>query len=167
MVEPKPEMATNARPKRGGWRPGAGRKPTHSLGQLRSAVTALTTRRLDGRSRIAIAVRRWKEDVRRDLGGDLSRAQETILESAAQAWVIVSSLDDWIARQPSLVTKKRRLLDVVVQRMQLAEGLARNLERLGLERRTKTMDLAAELAALHRQQHPSPQEHSAPQGRRE
>ena len=64
----------------------------------------------------------------------LTRAQETILEGAAQAWMIVSSLDDWIARQPTLVTKKRALLPVVVQRMQMAEGLARNLERLGLER---------------------------------
>ena len=62
----------------------------------------------------------------------LTRAQETILEAAAQAWMIVSSLDDWIARQPTLVTKKRA--PVVVQRLQMAEGLARNLERLGLER---------------------------------
>ena len=66
-------------------------------------------------------------------GATSTRAQETILE-AAQAWMIVSSLDDWIARQPTLVTKKRALLPVVVQRMQMAEGLARNLERLGLER---------------------------------
>jgi len=73
---------------------------------MRRALATLTTRRLDGRSAIAVAVRRWKEDVRRDLGGDL-RAQETLLELAAQSWVIVSSLEDWIARQPSLVTKKR------------------------------------------------------------
>jgi hypothetical protein len=37
------------------------------------------------RQALAVAVRRRKEDVRRDLGGDLSRAQETILEAAAQA----------------------------------------------------------------------------------
>src|SRR2546422_4740795 len=123
-----------------------GRPPVHGLKTLRRSVTQLTTRRLDGRSAIAVAVRRWKEDVRRDLGGDLNRAQETILEAAAQAWVIVSSLDDWIARQRTLVTKKRALLPVVVQRMQMAEGLARNLERLGLERRAKPFDLAAELA---------------------
>ena len=81
-------------------------------------------------------------------GGDLSRAQETILEAAAQAWVILASLDDWIARQPSLVTKKRQVLAVVMQRMQIAEGLARNLERLGLERRAKQVpDLTACLRA--------------------
>src|SRR5947207_2366913 len=44
-----------------------GRPPVHGLKTLRRAVTQLTTRRLDGRS--AVAVRRWKEDVRRDRGG--------------------------------------------------------------------------------------------------
>ena len=86
--------------------------------------------------------------MRSDLGGDLTRAQETILEAAAQAWVIVASLDDWIARQPSLVTRKRTVLPVVVQRMQIAEGLARNLERLGLEREAKPVpELTAYLAS--------------------
>jgi hypothetical protein len=70
-----------------------GRPPVHGLTTLRRALTQLTTRRLDGRSAIAVAVRRWKEDVRRDLGGDLTRAQETILEAAAQAWVRRSDLD--------------------------------------------------------------------------
>jgi len=124
------------------------RRRTHGLYAMRRSLSVLTTRRLDGRSAVAVAARRWKEDIRRDLGGDLTRAQETILEAAAQAWVIVSSLDDFIARQPTLVTKKRRVLDVVVQRMHIAEGLARNLERLGLERRAKPVpDLTAYLAA--------------------
>jgi len=104
---------------------------------MRRTLRVLTTRRLDGRSAIAVAVRRWKEDVRRDLGGDLTRAQETLLEAAAQAWVILSSLDDWIARQPSLVTRKRALLPIVMQRMQIAEGLAKHLERLGPERKAR------------------------------
>ena len=115
---------------------------------MREALRTLTTRRLDGRSAVAVAVRRWKEDVRADLGGDLSRAQETILEAAAQSWVMLQALDDYLLRQPSLVTKKRQLLPVVLQRMQIAEGLARHLERLGLERRTKPVpDLARYLAA--------------------
>jgi hypothetical protein len=115
---------------------------------MRRALSALTTRRLDGRSAIAVAVRRWEEDIRRDLGGDLSRAQETILETAAQAWVMLQALDDYLLRQPSLITKKRQVLPVVLQRMQIAEGLARNLERLGLERRAKAVpDLTTYLAS--------------------
>ena len=61
--------------------------------------------------------------------------------------MLVSSLDDWLARQPSLVTRKRTVLPVVLQRMQIAEGLARNLDRLGLERHAKPVpDLATYLA---------------------
>jgi len=121
------------------WRATArrGREADARGAHLRRSLRALTTRRLDGRSALAVAVRNWKEDVRRDLGGDLTRAQVTILEATAQAWVIVSSLDDWIARQSSLVTKQRTVLPIVVQWMQIPEGLARNLEQLGLERKAK------------------------------
>ena len=59
-------------------------------------------------------------------------------------------LDDYIARQPSLVTKKRQVVPVVLQRMQIAESLARHLDRLGLERKAKDVDVAAALAALDR-----------------
>jgi len=116
----------------GGRQPDAGRMPTHGAAIMRRTLRVLTTRRLDGRSAIAVAVRRWKDDVRRELGGDLTRAQETILETVAQSWVILSSFDDYIARQSTLVTRKRQVIPVVLQRMQIAEGLARNLERLGL-----------------------------------
>ena len=116
---------------------------------MRRTLRALTTRRLDGRSAVAVAVRTWKADIRRDLGDDLTRAQETILESAAQSWVILRSLDDYIARQSTLVTKKRTVLPVVLQRQQIAEGLAKHLDRLGLERKAKEVDVAAILARLH------------------
>ena len=79
----KSETPADAAPKHGGKRPGAGRKSTHGLRRLRAGITQLTTRRLDGRTVIAREVRRWKEDVRADLGGDLTRAQETILEAVA------------------------------------------------------------------------------------
>ena len=162
-AEREPEIPTGTQPKHGGRRLGAGRKAVHSLSRLRRTVTALTTRRLDGRSAVAVAVRKWKADVTADLGGDLSRAQDTILESAAQAWVILSSLDAWIARQPTLVTKKRQLLPVVLQRMQIAEGLARNLERLGLERRAKQVQTLHDYLAAKASETPArPSRPSAP-----
>jgi hypothetical protein len=68
------------------------------------------------------------------LGNDLTRAQQVILEDAARTWIIRQSLDDWIARQPTLVTKRRTLFPVIGQRMRVAEHLARQLDRLGLER---------------------------------
>jgi hypothetical protein len=127
-----------------------GRPSTHGLKAMRRTLGQLTTRRLDGRSAVAVAVRAWKADVRADLGGDLSRAQETVLEAAAQAWVILSSLDDYIARQPSLVTRKRQLLPVVRDRMQVADSLARHLERLGLERKVRPVPDIRRQAGLDR-----------------
>jgi len=64
----------------------------HGAAIMRRTLRALTTRRLDGRSAVAVAVRRWKEDIRRDRGGDLTTAEEAILELAAQRWIVVQSL---------------------------------------------------------------------------
>lgn len=57
--------------------------------------------------------------------------------------LLLDSVDAWLLRQPSLVNARRRaLLLVVLQRQQLADGLARYLSLLGLERRPRpVMDL--------------------------
>jgi hypothetical protein len=132
-----------------------GRPRLHGHDAMRRTLSALTTKRLDGRSAVAVAVRTFKADIRRDLGNDLTRAQETILEDAAQAWVIRQALDDWMMRQPSLVTRKRTLLPVVEQRMRVAEHLARQLDRLGLERRAKPVPSLSEYLGAGR---PAPAE---------
>ncbi len=67
-----------------------GGRKTHGLKTMRRELARLTTKRLDGRSKIAIAVRKWKADYRLDLGGDLTTGEETVLEPAAQAWVMVA-----------------------------------------------------------------------------
>jgi hypothetical protein len=93
-----------------------------------------------------VAVRRWKDDVRRDLGGDLTQAQETILEGAAQKWIIAASIADYITRQGSLVSKRRSVAPVVLQYLQVVDSLERTLERLGLQRVARdTPDLQAYL----------------------
>jgi hypothetical protein len=50
---------------------------------MRRVLARLTTQRLDGRSALAVAVRKFKADVAADLGGDLTRAQQVVLEQAA------------------------------------------------------------------------------------
>lgn len=138
------------------WR--KGRPTTHGLKALRRTVSQLTTRRLDGRSAVAVAVRLFKADLRRDLGGDLTRAQETILELAAQTWVQVRVLDDWLSRQSSLVlARKKTVLPVLLQRTQLAEALAKHLDRLGLDRKPQDVpDLHAYLASKQPKHEPAP-----------
>src|SRR5947208_9926905 len=135
MSDASGQIGEEATPKATGSRRGRGRPPTHGLYSLKKSVAQLTTRRLDGRSAVAVAVRRWKEDVRRDRGDDFTRAQETILESAAQKLIIRDSLADFIARQPTLVNRKRQVLPVVATFLQVSDSLNRDLERLGLERK--------------------------------
>jgi hypothetical protein len=139
-----PPAATTAplpsvvRAKPGGRRAGAGRPRQHGREALRATLRSLTTDRIDGRTKLAVAVRAFKADIRRDLGGNLSRAEEAVLEICAQTWVQVSSLDNWLAQQPSLVlARKRTVLPVLLQRATLAESLAKNLERLGLKRKAQ------------------------------
>lgn len=104
-------------------------------------MTELGTKRLDQRSAVAVAARRFKAELTADLGGDPSRAQATLIEMAARTWIIVEALDDWLMRQPSLVLhRKRTVVPVLLQRQQLADSLARLLERLGLERKTRDVD---------------------------
>jgi hypothetical protein len=139
MDEPQPQ----APPPNLGGRPRA-----HGYRRLRDSVRELTTRRLDGRSAVAVAIRSLKADIRRDLGDDLSRAQELVLEDVAQSWVIRQSLDDWIARQPTLITRKRQVTPIVLERMRISEHLAKQLDRLGLERKAKTVRDVRQLAGL-------------------
>jgi hypothetical protein len=122
-----------------------GRPRLHGLRQLQE----LTRRRLDGRSSVAIAAKRFREDLISDLGGDPSRAQRAIVEAAARTWLLLSSVDDWLQRQPSIVqAKKRTLLPVVMQRMQLADSLLRHLVALGLERRARAVPDIRQLSGL-------------------
>jgi hypothetical protein len=109
----------------------------------------LTLRRLDGRSAVAIAMKRFRDDLVGDLGGDPSRAQLAIVETAARTWLLLTSVDDWLQRQPSIVHgEKRTLLPVVMQRQQLADSLLRHLAALGLERKAKPVPDIRQLAGL-------------------
>jgi hypothetical protein len=109
-----------------------GRPKQHGFRELRDLVR----RRVDGRSAVAIAVKRFRQDLIADLGGDPSRAQLAIVETVSRTWLLLTSLDDWLQRQPSIVNaKKRSLLPIVVQRQTLADSLLRHLTALGLERR--------------------------------
>jgi hypothetical protein len=108
---------------------------------MRDSLRVLTTRRLDGRSRVAVAVKRFREDLAHDLGGDPSRAQQAIIEAAARTWLLLASVDDWLQRQPSIINAKRRtLIPVVRERVQLADSLLRHLQALGLERKARQVE---------------------------
>src|SRR5262245_14188516 len=62
------------------------RRTQHGLTTMRRTLQTLTTRRIDGRTKLAVAVRTFKAEITRDLDGDLSRAQQLILERGVIAW---------------------------------------------------------------------------------
>jgi hypothetical protein len=111
---------------------------------LRRHLIDLGSRAIDQRSSVAVALRRWKADLVRDLGGDdqLSTQQHTLIELAARSKIMLDSIDNWILGQPSLINaRKKTMLSVVAQRQVIADGLARILKDLGLRRAIKTKSL--------------------------
>lgn len=104
---------------------------------LRRALIDLGSRAIDGRSSVGVALRRWKADLARDLGGQdsISTQQETLIELAARSKIMLDSIDNWILAQPILINaRKKIILAVVQQRQVVADGLTRVLKELGLKR---------------------------------
>ncbi len=125
--------------------PGSLNAMKHGLYSMKRIVNEQGLRTIDGRSSIGRALSRWRSDLIRDLGGDtaISTQQEALVDLAVKSKLLLDSIDAWLLQQPSLVNKRKRtLLPVVRERQQLADGLARYLNQLGLERKTKTLDLA-------------------------
>jgi hypothetical protein len=101
---------------------------------------------IDGRSQVGVALRRLREELARQLGGDVTPAQAILIEEIAKKAIIVRAVGEFIMRQDSLV-QGNRLLEVVTQHDRLSATLGSLLDRLGLERKTKEVrDLATYLA---------------------
>jgi len=74
-----------------------------------------------------------------------------VIDLSVKTRLLLDSIDAWLLTQPSLINaRKRALLPAVRERQALADALARYLGQLGLERKAKDVDIAAQLAALHR-----------------
>jgi hypothetical protein len=117
---------------------------THGLNTLKDAVTKLGSRALDGRSSLSYALKKWRRELVDDLGGDdnISTQQSALIDLAVKSKLLLDSIDAWLLTQPTLINKRKRsLLPVVLQRQQLADGFARYLNQLGMERRHKTKTL--------------------------
>jgi len=86
------------------------------------------------------AARAWRDDVLADLGGPdaITATKRALLNAAVGSWLIVQSLDVYLfelAHTNGLVNRtRRRVFDVVEQRVRIADTLARQLQAIGLER---------------------------------
>ena len=123
----------------------------HGLSTMKRAIDKLGARAIPGNTKVGYALRAWRKELIGDLGGDenVSLAQRTIVECASTTKLMISSLDAWILNQPSLMTRERKLMPVIIQRQQLVDSLTRMLSQLGLERRHKVKTLQDILSADH------------------
>lgn len=122
----------------------------HGLVKLKRTVKVLGGRVIDMRTTLGKELAHWRGELIADLGGPetVSTQQQAVVELAVRTKLMLDSIDAWLLTQPSLVNATRRVvLPVVLQRQQLADGLARYLTQLGLERRAKkATDLKTYLA---------------------
>ena len=117
---------------------------THGLLTLRRHLMDLGSRAIDGRSTVGIALRKWRQELIEDLGGEdsLSRQELSLIELAARSKIMLDSVDNWIVSQPSLINgRKKSLHNVVLQRQAIASEYRATLKDLGLKRVKKELNL--------------------------
>jgi hypothetical protein len=141
-----PRKVTTARPRH---------YQRHGLHTLQKAVRDLGSRALPARNtRLGRALLEWRTALVADLGGEdaISTQQRALVELAVRTKLLVDSVDAFILAMPSPVNRTKRCLFAVVRERQgLVDQLQKLLRDLGLERRTRDVDLAEHLAALHRE----------------
>jgi hypothetical protein len=105
---------------------------------------------IDRRTVAAREALRFKADLISALGGeaDLSPQRRRLVDLTVRAAILVDHVDAWLFEQKSLINHRNRsLLPVLVQRQGLAEGLAKLLDRLGLDRVPAKVPTLAEYLA--------------------
>ncbi len=102
-------------------------------------------------SPVELAARAWRQEVIADLGGlnTVPAAKRALLDAATGTKIILDSLDRYLfelAESGGLINRRNRKAFAVVQdRMRVADSLTRQLQALGTERQTRTVDLAQAL----------------------
>lgn len=83
------------------------------------------------------ALREWRQGLIEDLGGEPSTAHLAMIDMACREYLILEHFDRWMLSNKAIVNNRnRRLFDIVLHRNRLADGLAKKLALIGLERRT-------------------------------
>jgi hypothetical protein len=147
------------------------RRPYHQHGQgiVSRALPHLMARVIDPHlpteslSPVERAARDWRQQVLDDLGGldAVPATKRALLDAATGSMILLASLDAYVfelAGQGGLTNRKhRRVFPVVLDRMRVADGLARQLQALGLDRVERPpVDLAQYLAQRPAPQAPDP-----------
>jgi len=115
----------------------------HGLNPLKKALYTLGNRHLDKRTAAGRALVEWRDDLIRDLGGDVSTQQDAIISLAIKTKLLLDSVDVWLLQQDTLIIKRKKaIIPAVQQRQVLADALARYMGMLGLARKAKLTSLS-------------------------
>jgi hypothetical protein len=96
------ETNGNESPKASGYGPAGGSLPgnqkalRHGLNLLKKALYTLGNRALDKRTVAGRALVEWREDLIRDLGGDVSTQQDAIISLTIKTKLLLDSIDVWL-----------------------------------------------------------------------
>jgi hypothetical protein len=115
---------------------------THGISGLKSRLRRLGTRVIDARTYNGRLVHSFTRQLIADQGGEenLSAARRALVEAAGVDFYLLLVVDAYLVGLDSLVNRKRRqLYPVVLQRRQIADGLAARLSLLGIERRAREL----------------------------
>ena len=115
---------------------------------LKRAVVTVGSRALPTRrTALGRALAEWRVSLVADLGGqgNVSTQQLALVDVAVRTKLMLDSVDAYVLGLDALVNRRKRCLwPVVRERQALAGQLQSVLRDLGLERRTKPLDLAAQ-----------------------
>lgn len=108
----------------------------HALSPLIASVKPRGISAVDGRTALGKAVKAWRQDQERHLGGRLTAPVVSILDHAETTKLLLASIDAFLLGDPShLVSqKKRTLTPIALQRQALVESHRRDIVAIGLER---------------------------------
>jgi hypothetical protein len=124
----------------------------HGLNSARRVLNTFGLRALDGRSRLGVALRAFRNEIVKDLGGEagLSAQRRAVLDVVIREKLLLDSIDAYVLSRPSLIVRQRKaLLPVVKERQAIADSFIRNLQILGLDRIKPPAPTLADIFAKH------------------
>jgi hypothetical protein len=115
------------------------KRQRHGLTPATKAVKKYGTGALDQRTTEAKELARWKTALVEDLGGRdvISTQQETLIELAARQIVLLHLIDNWVFAAPDQRVFRKRdktVYALTKERQRIADGLARYLSQLGMDK---------------------------------
>jgi hypothetical protein len=116
--------------------PGNQNARTHGMYGVQRAIRERGLDAIDGRSALGRALREYRADLIRDLGGQetLSTAQLHLVELAVRDRLLLDTLDAALTERPLFNRKRKTVAPALEARFRMADSATRRLVALGLKR---------------------------------